>query len=837
MAKPEGDRLDAYRAKRRASDTPEPFGGPQVERPRLFVVQKHHATSLHYDLRLEWEGVLLSWAVPKGPSRDPQVKRLAMRTEDHPVEYADFEGVIPEGNYGAGHVIVWDQGSWVPRGDPAAGLAEGKLVFELKGQKLHGEWTLFRTKRSGDDGREWLFMKHRDHWARAPDEEDGWSEASVFSGRTVEELREGVDRADAVRARMEELGAPRAPLDAGDVQVMLARNGTRVFSSPDWIYELKYDGFRLLCTKSGDDVKLLYRSGRDATPLYPEVVRALRLLPFDSLIIDTEVVVLDDEAHPDFQRLQQRAQQTRPRDIEIAAVTHPVVCYAFDLLACEEFDLRGLPLVQRKELLRAVLPPASVVRYADHVEEHGEALYAQVEELGLEGLIAKKADSAYHGGRSDTWLKLKAERTGDFVVVGWTSPKGGRTGFGALHLAAYDGGELCYVGRVGTGFTDKALADIHALLEPLRLDEPPCTGPVPRTRGHYWVAPALVCEVRYKERTDDGLLRHPAFVRLREDKKPEECEAPPARLVDEPEVPVVEAEERHFTPTNVAKVFWPEEGFTKGDLIAYYRAVASWMLPYLRDRPVVLTRYPDGIEGKSFYQKDAPEWIPAWVRTERIWSEHTQREIDYFLCDDAESLAFLANMGSIPIHVWSSRVTDLARPDWCILDLDPKGAPFADVIAVARAIRALCESVEMPCFVKTSGSTGLHVLVPLGGQCTYEQSRALGELVARVIEAELPDIATTTRAIRKREGKVYLDYLQNIHGQLLVAPFSARPRPGATVSAPLHWDEVTDDLTIERFTIESVPARMEKLGTDPMAEVLTTKPDLVAILARLAERM
>jgi len=836
--------LEEYRRKRKAGATPEPFGGAAASRPHLFVVQKHAATSLHYDLRLEWKGVLLSWAVPKGPSSDPKTKRLAMHVEDHPVEYADFEGVIPEGNYGAGQVIVWDIGSYVPLEEMGMGLGKGKLLFELRGQKLGGVWTLFRTAK---DERQWLLVKKPDAWAG----DESWPEESVLSGLTLTELREGSKRAEKLAAEAEKLGARKRAVDVAKTEVMLAETKENPFSGRDWIFELKIDGFRLLASKQG----LHYRSGREATKLYPEIARAVRALPFDSVVLDTEVCVLDPKGLPEFQRLQQRAKLTRALDIERASVENPVVCYCFDLLEAQGFDLRPLPLVERKRLLKMVLPPKGFLRYSDHVEARGEEFFAAVREKGLEGVVAKRRDSPYKAGRSAHWLKVRGDRTGDFVIVGFTAPQGSREGLGALHVAGYAGGELTYTGRAGTGFTDKELRELRARLEQLEVKDPPCTGPVPKTRGNRWVRPELVCEVRYKERTSDGLLRQPAFVRLREDKRPQECVVPAARggegpgepalaapvaaTAGKPAAPAPETPSLHdaeLVVTNADKVFWPKERYTKGDLVSYYRAVAPWLLPYLRDRPVVLTRFPDGIEGKSFFQKDAPPWTPEWMRTETIWSEETQRDIEYFLCDDERSLAFLANLGTIPLHVWSSRITDLARPDWCILDLDPKGAPFTDVVKVALAARRLCEEIGLPPYVKTSGSTGIHVLVPLGGQCTYEQSRTLGEVLARAIEKRVPKIATVERVISKREGRVYLDFLQNGHGKLLVGPYSVRPLPGATVSTPLSWSEVTARLDPSRFTIKTLPARLKRKRADPLLGLLTDRPDLPRALAKLAER-
>jgi bifunctional non-homologous end joining protein LigD len=416
-----------------------------------------------------------------------------------------------------------------------------------------------------------------------------------------------------------------------------------------------------------------------------------------------------------------------------------------------------------------------------------------------------------------------------------------RTGFGALHLGAYEGRRLVYAGRVGSGFNEKDLREIPERLTPLRRKTAPCDGETPKGAGHVWIEPRLVCEVRYLEWPPGRLLRQPVFARFRDDKTPEECAregsqagAAPAAL-PEPVQPAPAVEKR-VAFTNLDKVFWPDEGYTKGGLIEFYRAVSPALLPYLRDRPVVLTRYPDGIAGKSFFQKDAPGFVPGWVRTERMWSEHAQREIDYFICDDLETLLLLANLGTIPLHIWSSRVATLAQPDWSILDLDPKGAPFRDVVTLAREAKAVLEEMEVPGFAKTSGSTGLHVLVPLGRQFNFEQSRVLAELMARVITERHPRLATVARNPASRGGKVYLDFLQNGHGKLLAAPYSARPVPGALVSTPLAWKEVTAKLNPKRFTISTVPKRIAAQA-DPLRDVLSLEPDLQRALARLSERI
>lgn len=848
-----GDPLATYRAKRSPDRTPEPFGATRLPPGRIFVVHKHAARQLHYDLRLEMDGVLRSWAVPKGPSYDPADKRLAVRVEDHPLEYADFEGVIPEGNYGAGGIIVWDRGEWVPLEDAAAGLEKGKLLFELRGYKLRGKWTLVKIKKSE---RDWLLAKERDQYVRTPG--DVFPEESVLSGLTVEEVRAGVTRSGRLREALEQAGAPRASLDPRSIQLMLAESAEAPFTRDGWIFEPKLDGYRMLgCKRQGGSL-LLSRNGNDYTIAFPEIARALESLPASECILDGEIVALDERGLPSFALLQQRASLTAPLDVKRAALERPVTYFVFDFLAAEGFDLRPLPLAQRKHLLAQTVPKVGPLRYLDHVEREGEAFMAEASTLGLEGIVAKKLDAPYRGGRSSAWLKIKAQRTADFVVVGYTEPQGSRVGVGALHLADYVDGTLVYAGRVGTGFDERQLRQARELLEPDRVTEPPCLGPlpagsstpldsgaIPDVQATTWVRPRHVCEVRFGERTPDGLLRHAVFLRWRDDKSPDECVREESRKETVPEPVATEsttqapaaAERRAVAFTNLQKVFWPEDGYTKGDLVAYYRTMAPWLLTYLRDRPLVLTRYPDGIHGKSFYQKDAPEFTPSWVRTVSIWSEDTQRHIRYFVCDDEDSLLYVANLGAIPLHIWGSRVASLELPDWCVLDLDPKEAPFSEVVNCARLLRDIAEEMQLPAFVKTTGKSGLHVLIPLGRQCTYEQSRRLGELLARVVVAELPQVATIARSLGQRGGKVYVDYLQNRHGQTIIAPFSVRPLPGAPVSMPLRWDEVSGELDPKRFTMANAAERMNALGSDPMREVLEAVPDLVRALDNLSKRV
>jgi bifunctional non-homologous end joining protein LigD len=806
---------------------------------RVFVVHKHDARRLHWDLRLEWDGVLMSWAVPKGFPVDPAEKHLAVHVEDHPLEYGDYEGVIPEGNYGAGPSIVWDRGSWLPVEPFAEGLAAGKLMFELHGYKLRGAYKLIRTKGGTNPGRDWLLIKAADGWSRAG--VAAFPEESVISGLTVEELPEARARAQALHETLVRAGArPRAvPLDS--VKPMLAEPVEKPFSKEGWLFELKWDGFRLLAAHENGRVRLGYRRGNDATALFPEITKALGALPYRGLVLDGEVVVADDDGRPRFQRLQKRAQIRRTADVAKASVAHPATYFVFDLLAFEGLDLRGLPLRVRKEALRSLVPQRGPVRFTDHVEAEGEALWGEIERLALEGLVAKKADSPYRAGRSPDWRKLRMERTADFAVVGFSPPEGSRVGFGALHLAAHDRASWVYVGKAGSGFSHEELMAISRDLLADRLKAPPCHGPVPKERGQVWVTPRLVVEVRFKDWTKDGVLREPRFLRLRDDKPLTDCDLlPPTETPPAPEATAAtrtESGPREVRLTNLDKVFWPAEGYVKGDLVEYYREIAPVLVPYLADRPVVLTRYPDGIDGKSFFQKNAPEFAPGWVRTERFFSEESQREIDMFVCDDAETLVYLANSGTIPLHIGASRVSASGRPDWSLLDLDPKEAPFAHVVEIALAARALCRDLGLPLFVKTSGQSGLHLLIPLGGQISHAQSKQLAELLARTLAHEHPDRATVARPIAARQGRVYLDFGQNGAGRLMAAPYCIRARPGAPVSTPLKWAEVTKDLDPRAFTIRSVPARLRRLKKDPLRDVLSLAPDLSGALARLDRRM
>ena len=819
------DLLKAYRQKRNQDRTPEPDGAQVRVRSQAahFVVQQHAARALHFDFRLSHSGVLLSWAVPKGPSPNPADKRLAVRTEDHPLDYADFEGVIPAGNYGAGAVIQWDAGRYLSLLDMERGLEQGKLLFELHGAKLRGRWTLVKTRRSAAD---WLLIKERDAAVR---EQPDYSPRSVASGLTVEQLARGHDPLPALRRRLLRTGltAGAAP-DPSGIPLMLAQS-SEPFDRNGWWFEIKYDGYRALACRTGDETRLLSRNGHDLGGRFPEIVRALDRLPFARFTMDAEIVVRNARGLPDFSLLQQRGQLSRAIDAISAAARAPATLYVFDLLSVDDFDLRSTALRQRKRWLQDLLPPGGTLQFVEHIASRGRRMFEQAVAMGLEGVIGKDPAAPYRGGRSAAWRKVRALRSDDFAVVGWTPQRGTASRLGSLLLAQHDGAGWVYCGRAGSGLSD---AERNALLAAMANADvmPALVSRAPAAAQ--WCQPCAVVEVSYADVTASGHLRHPVLLRWREDKSPQAC----TRLPENP-LPLVGAgggdEQADVVATNRDKVFWPELGLTKGDLLDYYDAIAPWLLPLLADRPLVLSRYPDGIHGKHFFQKDAPVHAPDWLRLETIYSEGGERDIRYLIADDAASLRYIANLGAIPLHVWASRVTQPGQPDWSILDLDPKGAPFADVVKVARAAKTLCDEIDLPAFIKTSGASGLHVLVPLAGRCTFEQARTLAELLARVLVQRLPDIATVARALGAREGKVYVDYLQNGRGKLLASAYCPRALPAASVSMPLHWRELTPALSNDRFTLKNAVRRVRAWRDDPFAGLLSAEPDLVAALSAL----
>ncbi len=800
---------------------------------------------MHYDLRLELDGTLKSWAVPKGPSTRVEEKRLAVHVEDHPLEYGSFEGVIPAGNYGAGSVIVWDRGwfrSFKPE-DPLEQYERGKLELELFGFKLRGRWTLVRM---GKKEKEWLLLKKADGAATVDEAIDRYPE-SVITGLTVEEMRDVPGTLAALRERIESLRAPKGEVDPRKVSFTLATLAERPPSGADWLFEIKYDGVRVLASRKGDEVTLFGRSGEEITRRYPEIAAGLLALPVTRFVLDGEIVAEDEGGLPSFQRLQARMHLTKPRDIDAAAIQVPVRGLFFDCLGLEGHDLRGLPLADRKELLARVVPPLGSVQRCDHVLEHGQAFLEAAAEIGLEGIVAKRLQSKYTGRRTPDWIKVKCDRRQEFVIGGYTEPQGSRARFGALHVGLYEGTKLVYVTKVGTGFDAEELERVEKALKPLARATSPFDVRSPKDKGNHWVEPRLVCEVRFTEWTRDGGVRHPTYLGLRSDRRPEDSRREePVRIEPAAKEPVTKPRPSKVQApaaaapvvhvTNPKKVFWPDDGYTKSDLVGFYEAVAPLLLPYLRDRPLVLTRYPDGINGKSFFQKDAPVYVPDWVRTETVHSSDGERDIRYFVVEELQSLRYVANLGTIPLHVWSSRVSSLETPDWLVLDLDPKEAPFTHVVQVARALKTILDELTLPSFIKTSGATGLHVLLPMGRKYTHEETRTFARLLAMLTVEQVPEISTVTRSIKGRGGKVYVDFGQNGRGNTIVAPYSVRPLPGAPASCPLRWDEVTARLSPASFTIRTIPKRFESMA-DPMTGVFGKGIDVVKAIAAVERKM
>jgi bifunctional non-homologous end joining protein LigD len=780
------DRLERYRQMRDFSATPEPSGGAapaRAARPRRslrYYVQRHAATRLHYDFRLELEGVLKSWAVPKGPSLDPGNKRLAMQTEDHPLDYGDFEGVIPEKQYGAGEVLLWDQGVWMPEDDdPLAALRKGRLHFRLEGEKLRGSWILTRT-RGSDERPAWLLIKRRD--------EDAQPGVDI-----TEERPESVKRAP----RPAKYGK-RSTLP----QFITPQLATLVSAPPqggDWIYEVKHDGYRLLARLARRDARLFTRSGKDWTAKLPHLARELRRLRLEESWLDGEIVVLHEDGRSSFQRLQNAFESGRDAQI---------VYFVFDAPYLKGEDLRALPLAQRKERLRTALKGTRSVRFSDHLEGEARQVLEKACEMKLEGLIGKRTDAPYVAGRSKAWVKLKCRQRQDFVIVGFTAPGGSRSGFGALLLATYDERmQLRYAGKVGTGFDERLLSTLAERLSRIARSDPPLAE-VPHERGVRWVKPQLVCEVTFAERTDEGILRQASFVGLREDIAPKavhEERSQPAPQDDDLQGIKISHPER---------IVYPRLRLAKLDLARYYDAVSEWLLPHLAGRPLTLVRCPDGVERECFYQRHLGMGAsPGDVKTfKRLRSSKGY----YIYIDSPRGILSMVQNGALEMHTWGATLPDTKHPDRITLDLDPgEDLPWAELRRAAETTRAVVEGLGLRCFLKTTGGKGLHVVVPIAPRRDWGEVKEFSRLIAQFLVRAEPAFFTARIAKAGRTGKVFVDYLRNSETASAVAAFSARARPNAGVSTPLAWDELGRDDLRERFTVLSVPARLASLGEDP----------------------
>jgi bifunctional non-homologous end joining protein LigD len=875
--------LAEYRRKRRFAETPEPRGPEsQAKKARkdekVFVIQKHAARRLHYDLRLEVGGVLKSWAVPKGPSLNPGDKRLAVQVEDHPFEYRKFEGTIPEGNYGAGEVIIWDQGTYEPEGPLSAAeqLERGELKFRLHGHKLNGSFVLVKLKHSRGKN-EWLIIKHRDDYADPMWDVEQHGE-SVVSGRplpkTQKEQRKTQDSAAPNPADLP--GARSGPMPR-DVSVTLAKIADKPFSDPNWLFEIKWDGIRTVAYLENGAVSLFSRSKREVTAEFPEFQDLARYLRAGTAILDGEIVTLDENGRSDFQKLQNRFGVTKPSQQLITEV--PLTYYLFDVLYCNGFDVRKTPLLQRKQLLRQVLRGDDRVRFSEHQLEKGKELYAVAKEKGLEGIVGKHIESPYTGNRTGFWLKFKIVNELDAVVVGWTAPRRTRQYFGALVLALYDENkELQFIGSAGTGFGQKTQKDLLAQLEELRVARSPLRNP-PKLREHVeWVRPAMVARIKFANWTEDNHLRAPVFLGIRKDRTPEECtfdaarperaekaettpakkplaveiEAKPSRSKTSPndagfeelahgsaESLRLQVDGRTLALTHLNKIYFPESGVRKRDLIAYYYRIADHILPFLKDRPLVMRRYPNGIQEKSFFQKEAPESIPDWIERATVYSDERGGEMDYVMAQDRPSLLFLTNLGCIDHNPWSSRFDNQDYPDYVFFDLDPTpDTPFTTVLRVARSIYKVLASTRLSCFLKTSGATGFHIYIPLEPIYKYAQTRTFAEIISQIVASELPRDTTLERSVRKRPpGRVLLDALQNAKGKPLAAVYSARAHPGATVSTPVTAEELMNgNIDPDAWTIKTLFSRLQSVG-DLWKDFWSKRQTLDAALEALSHRL
>jgi bifunctional non-homologous end joining protein LigD len=852
--------LDEYRRKRDPAVTPEPFAAERIHSagPTLhgdFVVHLHAASRSHYDLRLQIGDTLKSFAVPRGPSLDPEEKRLAVHTEDHPLEYLDFEDVIPEGNYGAGPMIVWDRGRVVYLdGSAEDGLDKAKLDFRLTGYKLRGRFALIHTGARAPTGsaeaQHWLLIKKRDAFASSERDVLGEQPHSVLSGLRVDQLANAAAIGAALEARAAKLGANKRDVDVSKLEPMLCALDGAELDQQGWLYELKLDGYRIVADRRGEQVDLRYRRKGVATASYPEVARAVRALAPRRVVLDGEIVAFDDDGKPSFQRLGRRLHARRPFEVRRAAAEVPVVYLAFDLLALGDHDLRALPLHERKRLLLELLPGRGLLRALDHLEDDGRPLYELCQQQGLEGVVAKRADSVYRPGpkRTGDWVKIKCLRDEEFVVVGWEQRSNART-LGSLIVASYLGDTLVSRGKVGSGLDDATIDELHRRLEPLAISDAPLATRLRNAKKRHWVEPKLVVSVEFLGFTDGGGLRHPVFRGIRDEVPAHACTAAPIdeRLAhaqqaggDEtelgPRLPARDVAVRTKL-SNQDKVFWPAAGYTKGDLCDYYASIAEVLLPHLKNRPIVLVRYPDGIDGKSFYQWNVPEGTPSWLRTLelRAEGERGKRRRATFLVDDIDGLLHVANLGCIPIHMLAAREGQLERCDFLTIDFDIGEQPFKHAITLALALRQMLDDIGLPSFPKTSGQSGLHVLIPMGPGASFPVAKTLVELLGRLLVLQHPSIATMERRVDQRGPKVYVDTGQTGRARTIVAPYSVRAVAGATVSTPLTWSEVHLALDPSRFSMFRVPERVATHG-DPLAGLLDAQPDVAAAVAALQRK-
>src|SRR6266576_2698594 len=815
--------LETYRRKRNFKKTAEPVGKKRARSSTdlSFVVQKHAASRLHYDFRLEMGGVLASWAVPKGPSLNPKERRLAVEVEDHPMEYGDFEGTIPQGEYGAGSVIVWDHGRWTPEGDPIEDRRKGRLKFHLNGEKLKGGWTLIRMKPRGrnDDKNNWLLIKERDQNAGKTDIVSAQPQ-SVKSGKTIErqmtEARQPKKIHARGRAKSAQVKAAKKSNMPAFYKQQLATLVASVPQGDDWLHEIKLDGYRIICRIDNGRASLLTRKAHDWTGRFGAIADAVKALPVRQAVLDGEIVALQNNGISDFQLLQNALREKSPVNL---------VYFVFDLLYLDGSDLTAAPLLERKEKLQKLLKGKQAderVRFSEHWIGRGNALFDKACESGLEGIIAKRTDQPYQPTRSRDWLKIKCLHSQEFVIGGFTDPAGSRSGLGALLLGVYDDeGSLHYTGRVGTGFTERTLADLRERLDKVVQKNSPFVDALPRGQTKYvhWVKPRLVGEVAFTQWTQDNLLRHPTFQGIREDKPAVEVRrekiASTSKLVSsntsnntDPELEIAGIKLSHPD-----RVLYPAQGITKIELARYYEEIADWILPHIAERPLTLVRCPEGHKKQCFYQRHARDSLDEAIQPVKVKEKGSI--VSYVAIDSLRGLIALVQIGVLEIHTWGSRRRHVERPDQLIFDLDPDPTVSWNALKdAALMLRARLTDVGLGAFLKTTGGKGLHVVVPITPKHDWNFAKKFAKSMALSIVRENPDRFIATMSKAKRKGKIFIDYLRNAKTATAVAAYSTRARSGAPVSTPLRWQELKDDVRLE-FTIRTLPKRLARVKKDP----------------------
>ncbi len=816
--------LDEYFKKRDFQHTPEPKGSVSNHEGGLrFVIQRHQATRLHYDLRLEMQGTLKSWAVPKGPSMNPEDKRLAIQTEDHPIKYLSFKGTIPKGNYGAGEMDIWDEGTYQGAGEMSKKqllqqFIKGDLKIKFFGKKIKGTFALVKTSRGGEKDNQWLLIKKKDEFSTDLD----YNAEDFPPGQQIQKPTE--PKVKSIQ-----------PTEA--IEPMLATSTKKIFNDPAWIYELKWDGYRMIANIKDGKVELYSRNGISFNSKFSRLVRDLEQIPHNT-ILDGEVVVVDKKGIPDFQKLQNYDEQTLGE----------LRFYVFDMLFLNGLSMMDLPLLQRKSLIEEVIEDTYHTFYCEHLEGMGSTFFQRAIDAGMEGVIAKKADSVYTPGyRSEKWLKVKSVKSTEAIICGYTESDG--PGFRSLILGIFKEDSLVYIGNCGSGFSGSKQQELLKKFDVLETAENPFDKKINlKGRKAVWLKPEMICEVNFTEWTKGGHLRHPVFKGLREDKTLPEItgekviEAPADNNSSSTLENTAEAKPGHLhinnidVPiTNLEKIYWPDSGYSKYDLIDYYLNISEYILPYLINRPENLHRHPNGINSQGFFQKDNEGILPTWVETVKIHSKSSKKEIEYMLCQNEATLLYMANLGCIEINPWNSRLENLEKPDYAVIDLDPSEKnTFEEVIEVAQVVKEILDAAQIEAFCKTTGSSGIHIYMPLGAEYTYDEARDFTKLICYYVKERTTGLTSMERAVKSRKGKIYLDFLQNRRGQTLAAPYCVRPKPGAPVSAPIEWDELRSGLQISDFNLKNMPERVRAKG-DIFKGVLETKIDMEAALLRINE--